>query len=208
MIRWISAVLFALQPGAAFAADRCGGARLTEGNAEISVLVEQTGPEQPVITHVSINVLSLDAKMRFSGVYEETPEGQITPTKFVVYSSAPTVITEPHRETMRWRRDDGDWRTFPHAFYGDDRGEYTFVIAQKSLYKGLTWGTEHLDDLRRGGRFTITRLSEAGKELVTGFIQYPNNAEVNTLYKRARTKAVADLEPGCRSISIPPAPAK
>lgn len=154
------------------------------------VLVEQTGSEPPVTTHVSVSVLGLDAKMRSSGAYEETSEGRITPTQFVVYSSAPTVITEPHRETIRWRRDDGDWRTFPQAYYADSRGGYEFKVAQKGPYKGLTWGTEHLDELKRGGRFTIARLSEAGEELLTGFIQYPNDGAINSLYKRAKSQAI------------------
>jgi hypothetical protein len=209
MIRWILAVLFAFQPSEASAADRCGGARLTEASAEILVLVEQTGSEPPVTTHVSVSVLGLDAKMRYSGAYEETSEGRITPTQFVLYSSASTAITEPHRETIRWRRDDGDWRTFPHAYYADSRGEYEFKVAQKGPYKGLTWGTEHLDELKLGGRFTITRLSEAGEALVTGFIQYPNDAAINALYKRAKSQAIVGLKPGCKPTSfISPAPAK
>ena len=208
MIRWIFAVLFAFQTSEAFAADRCGSARLTEGSVEMLVLVEQTGSEPPITTHVSVSVLGLDAKMRSSGAYEETSEGRITPTQFVVYSSAPTVITEPRRETIRWRRDDGDWRTFPQAYYADSRGGYEFKVAQKGPYKGLTWGTEHLDELKRGGRFTITRLSEAGEELLTGFIQYPNDGAINSLYKRAKSQAIVGLKPGCASTSfISPAPA-
>lgn len=172
------------------------------------VLVEQTGTEQPVTTHVSVNVLGLDAKMRFSGAYEQTSDGRITPTQFVVYSSASTAITEPHRETIRWRRDDGDWHTFPHAYYGDSRGEYEFKVAQKGPYKGLTWGTEHLDELKLGGRFTITRLSEAGEALVTGFIQYPPDEAINSLYKRAKSQAIVSLKSGCKPTSfISPAPA-
>jgi hypothetical protein len=209
MIPWISTVLLVLQPLGAFAADRCGGARLTEGSAEVLVLLEQTGSAEPVATHVSIGVVGFDPKMKFSGAYEETSGGQIAPTQFFINSSAPTGIPEPHRETIRWRRDDGDWRTLPPAYYGDHRGNFSFPVAQKGPNKGTTYRTEHLEELRRGGRFTVIRLSESGEELVTAFVQYPNAEAVNALYKRARAKAIASLKTGCAStMLVSPAAAK
>jgi hypothetical protein len=198
MIRWISAMVFAFQPSAAFAADMCGGARLTDGKAEILVLVEQSGSEKPVATLVAIDVVSLDEKMRFSVAYDSTPNGRVTPRQFFIYSSAPTAIAELHSETIRWRRDESDWHTLPDPVYSGAQGEFTFQVAQRGPSKGLTYRTEHLDELRRGGRYTVTRLSASGQELTTAFVDYPNETAVNALYARARSKAVANLKPGCK----------
>lgn len=162
------------------------------------MLLEQNGSEEPVAKHVSIEVVGLDAKMKFSGAYEETSDGQITPTQFRIDSSTPTAITELHREALRWRRDEGDWRTLPPAYYGDGQGNFSFQVAQKGPNKGTTYRTEHLDELRRGGRFTVTRLSDSGEELTTGFLQYPNKSAMNALFKRAKMKAIATLKPGCK----------
>jgi hypothetical protein len=207
MIAWVSTFLFVVQPLGAFAADRCGGARLTEGSAEILVLLEQTGSQEPVTTHLSVGVAARDAKMKFSGGYEVTPGG-IAPRQFFIYSSDRAASATSRRETVKWRRDEGDWRTLPYAYYGDSRGEFMFPVAQKGPNRGTTYRTEDLEELRVGGRFTVTRLSESGDELVTAAVDYPNEAAINALYKRAKAKAMANLKPGCTStVFIPPAPA-
>lgn len=191
-------MVFVYHSSAAFAADMCGGARLADGKAEILVLVEQSGSEEPVATHVAIHIVSLDEKMRFSVAYDPTPDGKVTPRQFFIYSSAPTAIAELHSETIRWRRDESDWRTLPNPVYPSPQGEFMFQVAQRGPFKGLTYRTEHLDELERGGRYTVTRLSANGQQLATDFVDYPDQAAVNALYARARTKAVATLKPGCR----------
>lgn len=205
MIRSISTLLLILQPAAAFAADKCGGARLAEGSAAILVLLEQNGSEAPVATHVSVDIAGLDTKFRFFGAYEAASDGLVTPTQFFVSSSATVALAEPHRETIRWRRDDTDWHTLPLAYYGDGRGNFSFQVAQKGPNKGTTYHTEYLEDLKRGGQFTVTRLSESGEALVTGTVQYPGQADINALYKRAKAKAVATLKPCKPAMHVVPA---
>lgn len=198
MIRWISAIVLAFPPSAAFAADMCGGARLTEGNAEILVLVERSGSEAPIATYIAIDAVSVDKKTRFSVAYESMPNGKVTPRQFFINSSAPTAAAELHSETIRWRRDLTDWRTLPDPVYPGSRGAFSFQVAQRGPSRGLTYRTEHLDDLRRGGRFTVTRLAANGQELATAFVDYPSDELVSVLYARAKSKAVANLKPGCK----------
>jgi hypothetical protein len=71
----------------------------------------------------------------------------------------------------------------------------------------LTYRAEELDELRQGGRYVVTRLSETGDEIAIGPVDYPDEATVDALFQRARSQALAGLAP-CGPPPPPIRPAK
>lgn len=208
MTRWIFALLLAAQASTAFAADNCGGARVTSGRAEMLVIVEQEGIQEPATTHVGLTGASIDDRLRFNVGYSFGPDGRMAPHTFWVdvAATAPSSI-DAHPETIKWRRDGGEWKTYPNPIYAGNDGRFSFHIAQRGPagWRGLTYGAEHLDELKHGGPYEVMRVSKSGEEQASGSFDYPDETALSALYAEARAKAVADLSPCKPPLLIHPA---
>lgn len=209
MVRWIVALAFALQASTAFAQDKCGGGRIKSANAEILVIAEQQETSQePAITHVGLTAQSTDGTASLSAGYTLQPDGRILPHVLFFYAAVAAPPSEDMRaQTIKWRRNDGAWKTYPGTIYAIRQGRLEFKLGQwVSGSRGLTYRAEELDELRQGGRYVVTRLAESGEEIAIGPVDYPDQATVEAMFAEARTKAIADLAPCGPPLVIRPAP--
>jgi len=203
---WLISLTLAIQAAPAPVQELCAGSRLTLGNLGVSVSLKQVGEAKPFADYIHFRALSKDGTLELSAAYVADAAGSLTPHSFSVQTRPQRPPEDRTRETVRWRLADGAWASYPYSLNPDQRGNYDFRIAQ-SGGPGLSFRTEWLERLPKGGRFSVMRVTEKGEELGTGSVDYPGAALIAEVFAEARTLALAKLAPCKRPAGfVRPAP--
>jgi hypothetical protein len=207
MVRWLITLTLALQMSPALAQEKCGSSRLTRGPLSVFVLMKQQGEERPFANHISFTSRNSDGTLALRVPYAVAPGDLLNPYMLFIETLPNLPPERKSPEMIKWQFNGGDWATFPYRYnYPDQRGNFSYTIAQLGS-PALSFQTEWLDKLRQGGRFTVMRLLEDGRELAMGSVDYPDNEVIADVFNEARNQALARLAPcGPPTISVPAAP--
>lgn len=202
MVRWICVVTAVLLSPAALAESKCSRGSIAQDNFELTIALAQDDLQAPRTTVLSLVAHSADRLLRIEAWYGVEPDGLIRPGRFhLVWVSPAFPDRPPVAATIRWQQEGGAWSKLPTLIYPGTRiadparVEYRFQVSQRSEFKGLTYRSELLGELARGGRFVARRLGAGDEEFATGSVDYPDEKTVNALYAQVNEQAIAGLKP-------------
>lgn len=207
---WVIGLAVLSTSSITLAQERCGSARIADGNLRLFVIAHQKDPAPAEINYVQVEAFSPDEAFSVSVHYAAGPTlGPPTRFELHAYFDLPDA-TRASPERMTWRIADEAWNppqywSTPSRQYGDPaktQGYVSFPVAQSGRFPSRT---DQLDRLGRGDIYELRRVSREGAELASGVVAYPDEKALRPLYDRARQRALASLGACGAPVMIPQA---
>ena len=200
MLRWIAGAWMLGLPALVQAQPACGNGGASAGHALFQVSAVREGKTAPRLDWVRMEVTSADRSWRLLANYAPGEAGLGRPTRLDLHADVELAAPErANPEQIAWRTGGGAWfnpfywstPSPRHPEAGRAKGEVHYPLAQSHFPAH----TDLLDAAARGLRFDFRRLDPWERELGAGTIDFPEPATVETLYREARARALANLRP-------------
>lgn len=184
---------------------KCGFATLQQGDLEMTVAAVQQDSLPASVTRVQLQSFDAGHSFALSAIY--SPKGTVLgPPTELLATSLVAVAGDAQGPTERLL-------AFPEGAAKEDgvsgwvvhRRTPPATIASASISMGRA-GTTIVDHANRGGAYRIERQDRDGKLLGAGTVRLPADAVASALFLKARTAAIAGLEPCQLQMRLEPPP--
>lgn len=184
---------------------KCGFATLQQGDLEMTVAAVQQDALPASVTRVQLQSFDAGHDFALGAVY--SPEGMALgpPTELLATSLVAMASDAPGPVEQLLAFPEGAAKEAGVSVWIVHRRTPPATIASASISMGRA-GTTIVDHANRGGAYRIERRDRDGKLLGAGTVRLPTDAVTSALFLKARTAAIAALEPCQLQMRLEPPP--